>query len=587
MGKEPSALRLLLGYVAPYWRRLVPVLLLSLLGTLLSLFIPYLSKLLVDSAFIGGDMDALVRIVGAFVAITLVTFALNVISGMRYTRVSADVLFDMRRELYVHLQNLSPRFYSETSLGEIVSRINSDISEIQRVASETALAPIGNVLFLIGTVVMLAWLDARLFAVSLVMVPPSLWALIHYRRRLEVSVAQLRRNSADIGTFLIETIQGMKLVVASNAQGREVERFGRKNDTFVESLMSMRLLTYLSGGFPGLILSGGTAIVFLYGGARVIEGTITLGTFVAFMAYQMRLLSPVQGLMGLWANFATAKVSLGRVHEILDVEPEVSERPDPVALPVVHGSVTFEGVTFTFGRGGCVLEDVSFQVGPGEILAVVGASGSGKSTIADLLARHFDPDAGCISLDGVDLKDISLTDLRRRIVTVNQEPFVFHASIAENIRYARPEASPNDIAEAARAAGLDDFLSGLPQGLDTTVGERGLAMSAGERQRIAIARALLADPAILVLDEATAALDPATQAEVIRGYEAAMRNRTTILISHRLELVERADRVVVIEGSRVVQEGTPQELKEARGAFSELFGARADARPAGHVEAPR
>jgi ATP-binding cassette subfamily B protein len=434
---------------------------------------------------------------------------------------------------------------------------------------------------------MLAWLDARLFAVSLIMVPPSLWALIHYRRRLEVSVGQLRKNSADIGTFLIETIQGMKLVVASNAQGREVERFGRKNDTFVESLMSMRLLTYLSGGFPGLILSGGTAIVFLYGGARVIAGTITLGTFVAFMAYQMRLLSPVQGLMGLWANFATAKVSLGRVHEILDVEPEVSERPDPVALPVVHGSVTFEGVTFTFGRGGSVLEDVSFQVGPGEILAVAGASGSGKSTIADLLARHFDPDAGRISLDGVDLKDISLTDLRRQIVTVNQEPFVFHASIAENILYARPEASPNDVAEAARAAGLDDFLSGLPQGLDTTVGERGLAMSAGERQRIAIARALLADPAILVLDEATAALDPATQAEVIRGYEAAMRNRTTILISHRLELVERADRVVVIEGSRVVQEGTPQELREVRGAFLELFGARADVRTAGHVKAPQ
>jgi ABC-type multidrug transport system fused ATPase/permease subunit len=301
----------------------------------------------------------------------------------------------------------------------------------------------------------------------------------------------------------------------------------------------------------------------------------------------MRLLSPVQGLMGLWANFATAKVSLGRVHEILDVEPEVSERPDPVALPVVHGSVTFEGVTFTFGRGGSVLEDVSFQVGPGEILAVAGASGSGKSTIADLLARHFDPDAGCISLDGVDLKDISLTDLRRQIVTVNQEPFVFHASIAENILYARPEASPNDVAEAARAAGLDDFLSGLPQGLDTTVGERGLAMSAGERQRIAIARALLADPAILVLDEATAALDPATQAEVIRGYEAAMRNRTTILISHRLELVERADRVVVIEGSRVVQEGTPQELREVRGAFLELFGARADVRTAGHVKAPQ
>ena len=586
MARVPSDLRLVLGYVAPYWRRLVLVVLLSLVGTVLSLFIPYLSKLLVDSALLGGDMGALVRIVGAFVAITIVSFALNVISGMRYTRVSAEILFDMRRELYVHLQALSPRFYSETSLGEIVSRINSDIGEIQRVASETALAWIGNILFLVGTVAMLAWLDARLFLVSLVMVPPSLWALIQYRRRLEVSVARLRQNSADIGTFLIETLQGMKLVVASNAQGREVERFGRKNDTFVESLMSMRFLTYLSGGFPGLILSGGTAIVFLYGGSRVIAGTITLGTFVAFMAYQMRLLSPVQGLMGLWANFATAKVSLRRVHEILDAEPEVTERSDPVALPIVRGSVAFEGVTFTFGRGGHVLEDVSFKVEPGEILAVAGPSGSGKSTIADLLARHFDPDSGRILMDGIDLRDISLMDLRRQIVTVDQEPFVFNASIAENIRYACPGASQVDVAEAAQAAGLDDFLSGLPQGLDTSVGERGLAISAGERQRIAIARALLADPAILVLDEATASLDPATQADVIRGYEAAMRNRTTILISHRLELVQRADRVLVIDGSRVVQEGAPHELGAARGAFSELFGAQPGVPRAGRAGAP-
>ena len=368
------------------------------------------------------------------------------------------------------------------------------------------------------------------------------------------------------------TIQGMKLVVSSNAQGREVGRFNRKNDTFVEALMSMRLLTYLSGGFPGLILSGGTAIVFLYGGSRVITGSITLGTFVAFMAYQMRLLSPVQGLMGLWANFATAKVSLRRVHEILDAEPEVTEPSVPVAFSGVHGSVTFEDVSFSFGRGDSVLEQVSFKVEPGEILAVVGPSGSGKSTIADLLTRHFDPDQGSVLLDGIDLRNLSLVDLRRQIVTVDQEPFVFNTSIAENVRYTRPKASHTDVAEAARLAGLNDFLSGLPQGLETQVGERGLAISAGERQRIAIARALLADPAILVLDEATASLDPVAQAEVIRGYETAMRNRTTILISHRLELVKRADRVLVIDGSRVVQEGSPHELTKIRGAFSDLFG---------------
>ncbi len=585
MTRENTDLARILTYVTPYWRRLVLVVLLSLTGTILSLFIPYLSKILVDSALIGADTGTLVRIVGAFAGITVLSFIMNVVSGLRYTRVSADILFDMRRKMYEHLQTLSPRFYARTSLGEIVSRINGDISEIQRVASETVLASIGNVFFLVGTVGALLLLDPQLFAVSLIMVPPALWALVHYRRKLETSVAKLRQSSADIGTFMIETIHGMKLVVASNAQEREVGRFSQRNDTFVDALMSMRWLTYLSGGLPGMILSGGTAIVFLYGGSRVIDGTITLGTFVAFMAYQMRLLSPVQGLMTLWANFATAKVSLGRVYEILDTEPEVSERDQPTRLSSVRGDLSFEDVTFSFERGGPVLEGLDFRVERGEILAIVGPSGGGKSTVADLLARHFDPDQGRIRLDGHDLRDVSLTDLRRHIALVDQDPFVFNASIRENILYAKSAAGPEAVAGAAASAGLEDFLEGLPDGLETTVGERGLAISAGERQRISIARALLVDPEVLVLDEATAALDPLVQERVIEGYETVMQNRTTVLITHRLELARRADRILVISGARVVEDGPPAELIRARGPFYQLFRRGLEASLANPVEA--
>jgi ATP-binding cassette subfamily B protein len=562
-------LRRALAYVRPHARRLVLVLVLSLIGTALSLYLPYLSKSLVDRALIGRDGSALVRIVGLFSAITLFSFLLNVVSGLRYTRVSADILFDMRLDLYRHLQRLSPRFYAHMSLGQIVSRINSDIGEIQRVAAEVALAWIGNVFYLLGTIALLLYLDVRLFLVSLVVLPPALWSLVRYRRQLEGAVTEMRQRSADIGTFLIETLQGMRLVVSSNAQGREVERFGQKNAAFIDSLMRMQRLTYFSGGLPGLFLAAGSAGIFLYGGSRVIEGSLTMGTLVAFIAYQMRLLAPVQGLMGLYASIATARVSLRRVQEIFDVPVEVSS--GNATLPQVRGELRFDDVGFSFARGAAVLNRFSLRVRPGEVIAIVGSSGGGKSTIADLLLRHLDPDRGSIHLDDHDLRTLRLEELRRHIVAVDQEPVIFHTSIAENIRYAQPDAADNAVLAAARAAGLSDLVERLPEGLATSVGERGRALSAGERQRIGIARAFLADPAVLVLDEATAALDPATESLVVAGYEAVMRGRTTVLITHRLELARLADRVVVLEDGTCVEQGSVEELVQRGGSFARLF----------------
>jgi len=539
-------LRRALLFIVPYWRRLALVLGLSVLSTLLSLYLPLLSRDFFDGALIGKSLSTLVRVVVLFAGVTIASFLVNVVSGLRYTRVSADILFDMRLELYRHLQRLSPRFYARTRLGDVMSRINNDVGEIQRIAAETALAWVGNVLFLAGTVVMLAWLDVRLFLVTASATPLGIWALVHYRTRLEGEIATLRQRSADIGSFLIETLQAVKLVVTSNAQAREVARFGERNKAFVDALMSMQLLTYLSGGLPGLILSAGTGAVFVYGGLRVINGSITVGTFVAFMAYQMRFLPPLQALMGMYANLATVRVSLRRVSQILDEPIEIQESAAALSLPAVRGDVEFDDVTLSFDRGGPVLEHLSFAVRAGEVLAIVGPSGSGKSTIADLLLRLLDPDSGVVRIDGRDLRTVRLEDLRRRVALVDQEPTMLHATIGENIRYARPDASDAEVREAARQAAIDRFVEGLPQKYDTVVGERGMALSAGERQRIAMARAFLTDPSILILDEPTAALDPATEGQVADGYEAVMRGRTVIVITHRAELARRADRIVSI-----------------------------------------
>ncbi|HCK61155.1 MAG TPA: ABC transporter, partial [Gemmatimonadetes bacterium] len=530
-----------------------------------------LSKVLVDDAILGRDLTLLVQIVGLVIAIPLVSFGLNVFSGMRYTGVSADILFDMRLDLYRHLQRLSPRYYARTPLGDIVTRINGDIGEIQRVVSEAALSWFGQVIALMGTIGMLIYLDWQLFSASLVVMPPSLYTLVRYRSELETRITKLREKSSQIGSFLIETLQGMRTVVGANAQGREVERFRSRNDAFVEALLSMRLYTYVAGGLPGLLLTAGTALVFLFGGYRVIDGAMSLGTLVAFMAYQARLMAPVQGLMGIYTNLATARASLVRVHEVLDETPDVWQVSEPKLMEKCRGEIQLQQVSFDFGRGVGGLSQVDIEIPAGQIVAIVGESGCGKSTLADLLERHFDPEEGKVLLDGVPMSTLSLKDVRRHVSVVPQDPFIFHASVGDNVRYAAPEATDDSVITAVNAAGLTPLLERLPDGLHTLVGERGRQLSAGERQRLAIARAFLSDPAVIVMDEATGALDPSSEAAVLEGYERVMRGRTTILITHRLELARKAERVIVIEDGRIAEDGSPEFLEAEGATFREIF----------------
>ena len=559
-----------LAYLVPYWRPLSALLVLSGVNTALALALPYLTKTLVDRALIGRDLHSLYWTVGLFALASAGGFALTALTGLRYTAVSAAILFDMRLALYRHLQRLSPRFYARTPLGDILARVNNDVAEIQRVASESLLAWVGNALFLVGSVAAVLWLDVRLAVVGLSLVPLAIWVLVKTRATLSDHIKKVREASAAIGSFLIETVQAVRLVVTSNAQRREEARFHATNAAFVRALMSMQFWSYLTGSAPGLVLSAGYVVVFVYGGQRVVTGSLTLGTFIAFMAYYMRLFQPVQGLMGLYSSIATVEVSLARVHQLLDSTPDVTEADHPTRLTDVRGRVEFDGVGVDLGRGP-ILTAVSFSVEPGEIVAIVGPSGIGKSTVADLMVRLLDPEVGVVRMDGVDVKTLALEDLRRNVVLVDQEPVLLHTTIGENIRYARPDASDEQLRRAVAAAGVDKVARRFPDGLQTLVGERGAALSVGERRRIAIARALLVDPAVLVLDEPTAALDPASEHDLLAGCERAMRGRTTILITHHLSLAAFANRVLVLGDTGIVEEGLATELQTRGGAFATLF----------------
>ena len=563
-------LRRALAYLRPYRTQLALILLLSGLNTALSLTLPYLTKTLVDSALVERNLTALYSTVFLFALASIGGFALTAIVGLRYTAVSADVLFEMRLALYRHLQRLSPRFYARTPLGDILARVNNDVSEIQRVASESLLAWVGNGLFLVGSVGAMFWLDLRLALVGLSLVPVAVWVLSRTRTTLSAHIRGMRESSAAIGSFLVETLQAVRLVVTANAQEREATRFRAANAAFVKALTTMQLWSYLSGSAPGLVLSAGYVLVFIYGGHQVINGALTLGTFIAFMAYYMRVFQPVQALMGLYSNLATVQVSLARVHELLDTPPDVVDPADPIRPSAVRGAIEFNDVSVDLGRGP-VLSSVSFAVAPGELVALVGASGIGKSTIADLMVRLIDPGQGTVRLDGIDLRHLALADVRRNVVLVDQAPILFHATMAQNIRYACPEASSDQLRAAAAAAGLDEVIARFPEGLETVVGERGAALSAGERQRIALARALLLDPAVLVLDEPTAALDPASERQVVAGYEAAMRGRTTVVITHHAALAAAADRVLVLGSAGIVEQGAAHQLRTQDGAFATLF----------------
>ena len=510
---------------------------------------------LLDRALLGGDFGLLLRLAALMAAMQIGGLVLTSFTGYRYVGLSARALFDLRLTVYRRLQRLSPRFFAGARTGDLLSRLNADVSELQRTAGDLLLSLVSNLVGLAVALVFLVALAPALLLPSALLLPFAALSLKRLRQRVTDQNRGLREAGASVGSALVESVLGMRQTVAFGQEAREAGRFRSENDRFIRSLLEARRTTYVAAGIPASLVSVAGAAAFLYGGWEVIGGALSLGTLGAAMTYQMRLFGPVQGLLGQYLGLRAARASFERVFELLDEPPGVEEPHKPLRPGEPRGPLRVEAVSLSYGRGAAPVLDRASLTLPERSLSVLrGPSGVGKTTLTDLILRRLDPDAGRICWGGADIRRFALSELRRPIAVVEQQPFLWHAGIGENIRYGRPDASEPEIAAAARLAALDDFVDSLPEGFATVVGERGQQLSAGERQRIAIARAVLTDPALILLDEPSSALDEETEALLVRRLVPWLRQRTALVMTHRRAFAEVADRNFTLADGRIEPE---------------------------------